>query len=91
MTNVDLTLAEELVLLGTNERGSTESAAWASLERTWAATLERVAGSQGLEGEPLEDHRFVDRVIRQPLERFPPHRDMMADCLPLTNPASRSY
>jgi hypothetical protein len=32
MTNVDLTLAEELVLLGTNERGSTESAAWASLD-----------------------------------------------------------
>jgi Golgi phosphoprotein 3 len=28
----DLTLAEELVLLGTNERGSTESAAWASLD-----------------------------------------------------------
>jgi golgi phosphoprotein 3 len=27
-----LTLAEELVLLGTNERGSTESAAWASLD-----------------------------------------------------------
>src|SRR4051812_25081353 len=28
----DLTLAEELVLLGTNRRGSTESAAWASLD-----------------------------------------------------------
>jgi golgi phosphoprotein 3 len=28
----DLTLAEELVLLGTTERGSTESAAWASLD-----------------------------------------------------------
>jgi hypothetical protein len=28
----DLSLAEELVLLGTNERGSTESAAWASLD-----------------------------------------------------------
>lgn len=27
-----LTLAEELVLLGTNERGATESAAWASLD-----------------------------------------------------------
>ena len=28
----DLSLAEELVLLGTNERGSTESAAWDSLD-----------------------------------------------------------
>ena len=28
----DLTLAEELVLLATNERGSTESSAWASLD-----------------------------------------------------------